>query len=94
MIDKKFDMILRSFPLSDPIYDIRQVRAIDKRRMYLYSFAPYVMHAKNQKIGGYQNVFENSFSDPMVSDEPRKCHAILTSKSYKNIKRKKSYAFL
>ncbi len=81
MIKKKLEVLLESIPLSDPsISDIRQVRAIDRARMKLYSFRPHALYAETMQSRVYHRIFENSFSESMTKYDANYGRAFLTSK--------------
>lgn len=60
MIIGKLDMIADNTPLSDPhMYDIRDVRAVAKKRAKLYKYAPHAIYIKSIKKRQYHRIFEN-----------------------------------
>ena len=68
---EKLDLLLRVNNLSDPDMDIREVRAIGKKRMNLYPFRPYDVLIESLEHRHYTKVFQNNcFCVRTLSDEP------------------------
>ena len=62
--NEKLDLLLRVNNLSDPDIDIREARAIGKKRANLYPFRPYDIYIESLEYRQYKKIFQNS-------DKPR-----------------------
>ena len=77
--NEKLDLLLRVNNLSDPDIDIREARAIGKKRANLYPFRPYDLYIESYQYRCYKKIFQNNcFCERTLLDEPERVS--LTSK--------------
>lgn len=57
---EKLDLLLRVNTLSDPDIDIREARAIGKKRANLYPFRPWYIYIESLEYRWYKKIFENN----------------------------------
>ncbi len=75
---EKLDLLLRVNNLSDPDIDIREARAIGKKRANLYPFRPWDIYIESLEYRQYRKIFQNSVEPRTWFDEPARVS--LTSK--------------
>ena len=76
--NEKLDLLLRVNNLSDPDIDIREARAIGKKRANLYPFRPYDIYIESLEYRQYKKIFQNSVEPRTWLDESARVS--LTSK--------------